>query len=200
MQFQDYGHFQNDNSIQINIVIKSISNTSTNEPLIITVNRFDTIYTLNQIINSQLNDGNEQTVKKYVFFYNGINLNTNSVFSLAFYGIKNNDTLTLYEQNMPESDILYNHETSHHLQFSNFYRGQEKQLEQGRIRDILLSRIEGTSTCFRKNVFRFEQMVTNDTKLNNKHSRTVVEDSQDAPSTHMLPQVWSGENTIYPKN
>lgn len=203
------GGIKDDNLIQINLQFKNILDNNTKEetsnnktPLIITVNQYDTILSLNNIINEQMANDQDQNRKRYIFFHNGSNLNANSAFSLAFLGIKNNDTITVYEESLPNKDIIkYPDDTNyHHAKFSQFYKGEEERLEQSRIRDILLSRIEGTSVFFRKNVFRFEQMASCDKISKKKHSRTIVEDSQDAPSTHMLPQAWSGETSIFPKN
>lgn len=184
-----------ENIIQINLQLKNINDINeTNSNILIKVNQYDTIYSLNAIINDQLNiDEQERNRKRFRFFHNGIDLNANSAFSLAFLGVKNNDTITVYAEYMPNKDLIStpNNTENNHRLFDLFYRGEEKRLEQGRIRDILLSRIEGTSIFYRKNVFRFEQMVTDDAKSKKKYSGTVIEDSQGAPSTHMLPQAWS---------
>ncbi|KAK8870472.1 hypothetical protein M9Y10_008354 [Tritrichomonas musculus] len=210
MQYNDFSNSPNDQEIKINLTFQTISHNilSSNDPIKklpikITVNKYDTIHSLYTIINSQKeNNTDELHFKKYTFLYNGNVLNPNSALSFSFFGIKNNDTISVIEEYLPNTDSLTSTKNRQlkNLSFTDFCKRKGKFLEQGRLRDVLLSRIEGNLICYRKYVYRFEQMAGNEKDYKKNRSNTVVEESQEAPSTHMLPQTWSEENTMFPKN
>lgn len=201
----------NTNTIQLNIQfsrINNLNNISSQSPnnqdietFSIVIDKMQSIFDLISLLRRMKNPDNpEAKTKEYQTFFNGVEISRNSAFSLAFYGINNDDVIQVFEKDIPQ-DSLYDPsiQINRTNNFRSFCKGRARALEQARLHDVLFNRIEGTLLCYRKNIDRFMQTLE-DKQLKGDDSETIINDSSQGPSTHMLPQIWPGEATEYSKN